>query len=386
VIEKTDAELVVLARNGDKDAFGTLITRYQDVINRFALRFVGDTEIVPDLVQEASFQAYHSLPALHDSSRFRSWLLGILWNICQNYIRSQSRARKTLAENTLAENHDVNHNGDAVEKLEAQQLVLGAVESLPPQYKEITLLFYFEQLKIPEVAERLGVSESVVKVRLSRARKQMKAYLLQQDPELLTERGGQKMIKVNIADILKKEIPDEAGQPVMHYIIILKEEKGSRAFPIWIAPPEGYAIAMGLGKFAAKRPQTYNFFAGLLRSINAVIEQVQVVALKEDIFYGTVKIHSGDKTTEVDARPSDAIALAIAAGSPIFVAEEVLAKAGIAVPEKAGELKVRSGLEDILSDVRKSYKNYTQVPRKTKDELGRANKQIIDSVFNRRLS
>jgi uncharacterized protein len=191
------------------------------------------------------------------------------------------------------------------------------------------------------------------------------------------------MINVNIADILKKELPDEAGHPVMHYIIVLKEEKGSRAFPIWIGPAEGGAIAAGLGKFPTKRPLTFDFFAALLQSIGAKIEQVQVVALKGDTFYGTVKIHCGKITTEVDARPSDAIALAVAAGSPIFVAKEVLAKAGVEVPEKAGVLKVRSGLEDILNDVRQSNKNYTQVPRKTRDELRRANKKIIDSVFNR---
>jgi RNA polymerase sigma-70 factor, ECF subfamily len=73
VIEKTDAELVALAKNGDKEAFGALITRYRDVINRFALRLVADTEVVPDLVQEASFQAYRSLHTLRDPARFRSW-------------------------------------------------------------------------------------------------------------------------------------------------------------------------------------------------------------------------------------------------------------------------------------------------------------------------
>lgn len=386
MIEKTDTELVTLARNRDKKAFGVLITRYQDIINRFALRLVADPETVPDLAQEASLQAYRSLDTLRDPARFRSWLLGIVWNICQAYIRNQSLARKTLANEPDVENQGNNHAGDAAAQLEAQQLVLDAVESLSSLYKEIVLLFYFEQLKVPEIAARLAVSVSVVKVRLNRARKQLKDRILQQNPELITERGGLAMIKVNIADILKKELPDDKGHSVTHYIIVIKEEKGSRAFPIWIGPAEGGAIAAGLSKFPTKRPLTYNFFAALLQSIGAKIEQVQVVALKDDTYYGTVNIHCGEITTEVDARPSDAIALAIAAGSPIFVAEEVLAKAGVEVSQKAGEIKVRSGLEDILNDFRKSYKNYTQVPVKTRDALGRANKKIIDSVFNRQPS
>lgn len=383
MIEKTDTTLVALALNGDKEAFGVLFTRYQDGINRFALRLIADPEVAPDLVQEASFQAYRSLNTLRDPARFRSWLLGILWNICRAYIRKQSQARKILTETLEVDNQAGNYTGDMSARLESQQLVLDAVESLSPLYKEIILLFYFEQLKIPEVSARLAVSVSVVKVRLNRARKQLKGFILQQNPELLTERGGLTMIKVNIADILKKELPDDEGHPVTHYIIVIKEEKGSRAFPIWIGPAEGGAIAAGLSKFPTKRPLTYNFFAALLQSIGAKIEQVQVVALVDDTYYGTVKIHCGDKTTEVDARPSDAIALAVAAGSPIFVAEEVLAKAWVEVSQKAGEIKVRSGLEDILNDFRKSYKNYTQVPVTTRDELGRANKKIIDSIFNR---
>ena len=188
------------------------------------------------------------------------------------------------------------------------------------------------------------------------------------------------MIKVTIADIARQEGKDQEGHPVTLYAVVLKEEKGKRALPIWIGPFEGHAIAMGLGKFPAVRPQTFDFFAALLQAVSVKIEQVQVVALKNDIFYGIVKVNCGNKTVEVDARPSDALALALSTGSPVFVAEDVMAKAGMDVSGQAGELKVRSGMEDILKDIRKSYTRLLQMP--SREEITRANKKLINSVFN----
>lgn len=80
--EKTDSELVAMARQGDKDAFGLLTQRYQVIAHRFAMRLVGEREGVQDLVQDAMLQSYLSLDRLHDPSRFKSWLYGIVLNIC----------------------------------------------------------------------------------------------------------------------------------------------------------------------------------------------------------------------------------------------------------------------------------------------------------------
>jgi RNA polymerase sigma factor (sigma-70 family) len=387
--EKTDSELVELARNGDKEAFGKLISRYQEVARRFAMRLVQNEDCAQDLAQESAFQAYRSIGNLRDATRFRSWLYGIVWNVCQSYIRDQSAARKAVVEEATENNRvkvpRLAITTDDIEKQEEHQTVLEAIDSLSPLYKEIIILFYFQQLKISEIAGQLAITEATVRVRLNRARKQLRTQLLRLNPEILSERGGTKMIKVNIADITRQEMPDEDGYAVMHYILVLKEEKGRRAMLIWIGPTEGSAITMGLGKFAAKRPMTFSFFANLLKSIDANIEQVQVVALKDDTFFGTVKVHCGATTVEVDARPSDAIALAVTTGSPIFVAEEVMDKAGVEVTGPVDELKIRSGMEDILNDVRKSYKHYTKVPfrERSREEIVQISKKIVDSVFNK---
>ena len=85
----TDTELVALARTGDKDAFGQLIERHQQMVRRIALGLVADEEIARELAQEAILQAYLSLDHLRDNTRFKSWLYSIALNVCRGYIRDQ---------------------------------------------------------------------------------------------------------------------------------------------------------------------------------------------------------------------------------------------------------------------------------------------------------
>jgi len=89
VEEKIDAELVVQARSGDKEAFGQLIARYQLLAHRIAIGMVANEEIAQDLVQEAMLQAYLSLNHLQKDSSFKNWLYGIVLNVCRSYIRDQ---------------------------------------------------------------------------------------------------------------------------------------------------------------------------------------------------------------------------------------------------------------------------------------------------------
>jgi RNA polymerase sigma factor (sigma-70 family) len=356
VIGKSDTELVVLARGGDKDSFGYLVRRYQETALRFAVRLIRDRDAAEDLAQEAAVQAWRSIGSLRDPERFRSWFLGIVWNVCRSDIRRRSSARKAIAAETtgdiLSDLSD-SPSAKAAEELEQRQIVTEAMDSLTSLYKEIILLFYFEQLKIPEIAARLAVSTTTVKVRLNRARKQLRNMLLQRNPELLRSMGGSTMIKVVVADIIRRENKDDVGNPVTNYAVVLKEEAGKRAFPMWIGASESAAIAMGLGKFPVKRPMTYDFFASILKAIGAQILEVRVEALRDTTFYGIVKVQVGDTTAEVDARPSDALALAISTGSPVFAAEEVMEKAGFEIPSQAKQSEVRTGMADILDDLRR---------------------------------
>ena len=84
-----DAELVAKVRGGDKEAFGQLVERYQQMVGHIARKMVADEWIAHELSQEAILQAYLSLNHLRNASRFKSWLYGITLNICRSYLHDQ---------------------------------------------------------------------------------------------------------------------------------------------------------------------------------------------------------------------------------------------------------------------------------------------------------
>ena len=89
MVQRTDAELVALARCGDKQAFSRLNERYQLIAFRFARSMVVQSDIAQDLVQEAFLQAYLSLDRLRKVNYFQSWLCGIVLNLCRSHLRHQ---------------------------------------------------------------------------------------------------------------------------------------------------------------------------------------------------------------------------------------------------------------------------------------------------------
>jgi RNA polymerase sigma factor (sigma-70 family) len=349
---RSDQELVYLARAGDKEAFGQLAERFQEVAWRIALRMVAREDIAQELVQEALLQAYLSLDRLREAERFKSWLLGIVLNLCKNYLRSANRGWGP--ENLPAESFDPLrfYTGSpepekVAEERELHRLVLSAVEELPPNQGEATLLFYYEFLSVQEIANLLGISVGAVKVRLNRARNGLRHHLQRHYPEIEREtrvkRRRPGMLRVSIMDVVKRE--DEK------YVVMLKEESGERVLPIWIGSFEGFAIAMGVRGFQMPRPLTFNFIASILQAVDVVLEEVRVEALKSETFYGVAKLRSGEQVREIDARPSDVLALAARTGSPIYVTEEVMARAGVALQEIEASVPGGEGMDQIMKEL-----------------------------------
>src|SRR5437870_4092084 len=135
-----DAELVALARSGDKSAFGQLIERYQQMVKRIALRMIADEDIARELAQEAILQAYLSLDHLRDDTRFKSWLYGITLNVCKSYIREQKTDPYSLEALMGGIGCDVINLSlaaldpqEAAEQRELHRLVLNAVQTLSPK-------------------------------------------------------------------------------------------------------------------------------------------------------------------------------------------------------------------------------------------------------------
>jgi uncharacterized protein len=135
--------------------------------------------------------------------------------------------------------------------------------------------------------------------------------------------------------------PDPAATPVAmsvvavgvyqgQNVVLLEDGAGARRLPIWIGELEAAAIDLRLHKQRAPRPLTHDLLEATLAAVGARVERVEVVDLRENVFYGrlTVRDARGALRT-IDARPSDCIALALGAGLPVLVAPPVLAKAAI---------------------------------------------------------
>jgi len=342
-------------------------------------------------------QAYLSIDRLRDPAKFKSWLYGIVINVCRSHLRD--REINFFSLETMMGGlqfyavplFDVPLTPEKIaEERELHRTVLDIINTLSSRDRDATLLFYYAQLNLQEIATVQGISLSAVKVRLHRARQRLKDRLISQHPEIIPREKRRKiMVKVTIADVIKVEQKEDQGPPASPFVIVLYDESGRRLMPIWIGPHEGECIAIGLSDFATPRPLTYNFFSSLLQGINARLEEVSIVTLKKDTFYGVVKMRCGKKTSEVDVRPSDAIALAVLNDSPIFIAEEVLETAGVAIPETVKGPPTRQGVEKIIKGIEKRYSQYkartSQQLKKyhemSQEDAARRYEEFIASIF-----
>jgi bifunctional DNase/RNase len=106
-------------------------------------------------------------------------------------------------------------------------------------------------------------------------------------------------------------------------IIILKSVKGDRAVPIWIGLLEATSIASALRDIKFDRPMTHDLFKNFIDNLEMVVSKVEVCDLKDNTFYARICFESKDKSFDMDARPSDAIAIALRFGAPIYVDDKI---------------------------------------------------------------
>ncbi len=377
---KADTELVALARSGDKDAFSQLIERYQLMAKRISMGMIAREDIARELVQEAILEAYLSLDHLRDNARFKGWFYGIVLNVCRSYIREQKADTFSLEAmmggmrcDALSFPSAALDPQEVAEQRELHSIVLKAIQDLSPKDRVATLLFYYEQLSLREIAAILGVSVVAVKGRLYRAREQLREQLLSVYPDMKyatsREKGRKSMTKVTVAAVLER--PDEKKG----HVVVLLDEIGQRVLNIWIGPAEALAIGMGITEVSAPRPMTAHFMVNLLRATDMKLEEVRVETLKDDVFYAVARFRQGDALHELDARPSDAIALAVLMQSPIYVAEEILQRDGIALP-KGKTVQIGTVRDAVLKQVEETFQGIKSLSL-TPEECEQANQKFI---------
>ncbi|HEY9729598.1 MAG TPA: bifunctional nuclease family protein [Chroococcales cyanobacterium] len=134
-------------------------------------------------------------------------------------------------------------------------------------------------------------------------------------------------------------------------IVLLKDSSDRRALPIYIGQDQAKAIISALEKQTPPRPLTHDLFVNLMEEWGLNLERIIIHALQDNTFYALLCVRQGEAKKEIDARPSDAIAIALRTGSPIWVMEEVVADASIPVDRDADE-EERRAFREFVSNIR----------------------------------
>jgi RNA polymerase sigma factor (sigma-70 family) len=166
-IAKTDAELVEASRRGEREAFGLLVSRYQDVVCAVSFSSTGNWALSEDVAQDTFIAAWHQLGQLRETTRLRSWLCGIARNLAR-------KARKRTDREAVVEDDVPALDGnpfDATAQAEVDRVVREALARIPDGYRETLVLYYCENRSIRDVAAVLGVSEDAAMQRLTRGRR-----------------------------------------------------------------------------------------------------------------------------------------------------------------------------------------------------------------------
>lgn len=337
--QRTDSELVVAARTGDKAAFGHLVDRHLPMARRLAMRMIGNQEIAWELAQEALLQAYLSLDKLREPASFPSWLHGIVRNVCRSHLRSQ----KLTVYSWEAINGGSQYppewlvgTGDPAadwEEADRDQQVQAALATLSTKNQSATWLFYFQQWSIEEIAAHLDVSVNAIKGRLHQARKQLRSQLAPLyggvdqtvQPAAKIQERNKSMVQITDLRLLQRESEG--------YVLYLFDKPNARVLQMFVGPYEGVQIEQYLAGEALSRPLPYYYVNSLLAALGAKLQAVRIARLQNFIFYAVVQLRKDEQIFEVDVRPSDAIANALYAGTPIDVAETVMASSGLSLPQ-----------------------------------------------------
>jgi uncharacterized protein len=136
-------------------------------------------------------------------------------------------------------------------------------------------------------------------------------------------------------------------------IVLLKTSDGNKFLPIWIGHPEAAAILMKLQGAATPRPMTHDLVTDMLARLEARVVRIAVTELRENTFHALVTVAVNGSEIEIDSRPSDAIALAVRAGAPIFAADDVIEESAIEFEhEDVNEEEVVEEFKKFLDEVK----------------------------------
>jgi RNA polymerase sigma-70 factor (ECF subfamily) len=164
----TDGQLVRQALEGNRDAFGELVSRYERIVAVLALQKVGNRADAEDVAQEAFLKAYAALGELRDVERFGSWLYGIAFRAALDQRRRRARRREPVAIDSIEALAGPEVECEAARREECER-VLEALGELPDKYRLVLTLRYQAMMRYQEIADHLGEPAGTISNRIHRA-------------------------------------------------------------------------------------------------------------------------------------------------------------------------------------------------------------------------
>jgi hypothetical protein len=161
------------------------------------------------------------------------------------------------------------------------------------------------------------------------------------------------------------------------YAVVLGEVNGLRRLPIVIGGFEAQAIAVALEKMAPSRPLTHDLMKNFMNAFAIDLHEIIICDLQEGIFYSKLVCSSDNDTVEIDSRTSDAIALAVRFGCPIYTYENILESAGVLM-EDAGEGKKKKGKQDVIVEEDRST-GHEDLKTMNLEELNSLLNEVLDN-------
>jgi RNA polymerase sigma-70 factor (ECF subfamily) len=179
--DMSDAMLAQLVLAGDQDAFEMLVRRYSTPLFNFICRFLGDYDLACDVLQQVFLRFYTSLPKLGTGEPFKSWLFQVARNCCVDELRRRHRYAIRFSQLEV-DNGDGELTGlcdipdpgplpdELIERHDLQQLLVKAIQSLPPKFRAVVILRYASQLSFSEIGRTLSMPEATAKTYFHRAK------------------------------------------------------------------------------------------------------------------------------------------------------------------------------------------------------------------------
>jgi len=317
-----------------------LLGRHWETAVALATGVLGSPDLARDAAQEAAIAAMTDLERLRSPDRFGAWFCGIALNVARRWLRQLKPEVAGLALPYLPSADP--DPAEAAELADTAGRVRDAIAALADGQRDAVRLFYLQGLSHREVAAELGISVGAVKARLHQARAALAPRLAPltvplstrplttrplttaaQQEDTVTATDTVEWAEVYVKGIARSREDEQLALSERSLVMILAERDGERTLPIWIGPAEAAILALALESVETPRPFPYKLAVGLVEAAGSRISEVRITRLTDAVFYASVILPGPGGPREVDARPSDAVNLAVACGAPILLNSEL---------------------------------------------------------------